>query len=237
LLFIKKAFIGWAFKKSKAVIAVSNQLGNSIKRRFEIPPYKIIPNVVDTTIFYPTIKPDNSIPTFIHVSNGTAQKNISLILQALEIIKNQGFSFILRLLVPNHETIAEWINQYHLNDSIELLKEAPQPVIAEYMRASDALLLYSNYETFGCVVIEANACGIPSILSRLDVFAEYSIENETVLYAEKNNPQDLAKTIVQFIKHKNTFHKSDISARTHQLFSFNIVGKQFEDLYNTITLQ
>jgi 5-carboxymethyl-2-hydroxymuconate isomerase len=58
-----------------------------------------------------------------------------------------------------------------------------------------------------------------------------------VLYAEKNNPQDLAKTIVQFIQHKNTFDKSDISARAHRLFSFNTVGKQFEDLYNTITLQ
>lgn len=236
LFYLKKYFIRLGFRKSKAVVAVSNQLGNSIKHRFGIPSYKTIPNVVDTAIFYPSKKSDNRIPTFIHVSNGTDQKNVLLIIEALGIIKKEGISFLLQLVIPNHEKYTECLAQHNIVDCVELLKEAPQDNIAEYMRNADALLLYSNYETFGCVVIEANACGIPAILSRLDVFAEYSIENETVLYAERKSPQQLAQTIIQFIKYKNIFHKTNISHRTHRLFSFSAISKQFDDLYHDTTI-
>ena len=234
VFFLKRFFISRAFKKSKFVITVSDVLGKNIRKIFKINHYQIIPNVVDTSIFYPVEKEINKVPTFIHVSNGTALKNIPLIIEAFELIKNQGHDFILQLIVPNKKEVAELISKHQLNDYSIIHEEAPQMLIANYMRQSDAIILFSSFETFGCVVIEANACGIPAILSELAVFKEYGIENETALYAEKDNKHELAQSIIQFINNKNNFNKKNISERTHHLFSFNAVGKQFEALYKNL---
>jgi len=234
VFFLKRFFIGRAFQKSKFVTAVSDVLGKNIQKIFKINHYQIIPNVVDTSIFYPVEKEINKAPTFIHVSNGTAQKNIPLIIDAFELIKNQGCDFLLQLIVPNKKEVAELISKHQLNDYSIIHEESPQMLIANYMRQSDALILFSSFETFGCVVIEANACGIPAILSELEVFKEYAVENETALYAENNNKYALAQTIIQFINNKNNFNKKNISERTHHLFSFKAVGKQFETLYKNI---
>ena len=234
VFFLKRFFISRAFKKSKFVITVSDVLGKNIRKIFKINHYQIIPNVVDTSIFYPVEKEINKVPTFIHVSNGTALKNIPLIIEAFELIKNQGHDFILQLIVPNKKEVAELISKHQLNDYSIIHEEAPQMLIANYMRQSDAIILFSSFETFGCVVIEANACGIPAILSELAVFKEYGIQNETALYAEKDNKHELAQSIIQFINNKNNFNKKNISERTHHLFSFNAVGKQFEALYKNL---
>ena len=101
------------------------------------------------------------------------------------------------------------------------------------MQQSDALLLYSRFETFGCVIIEANAVGIPVIVSELPVFHELIIENQNGHFVEADNSNALADKLIEFSKSKNSFDKNQIVQSTGK-YGFSNVATQFDKLYRQL---
>jgi glycosyltransferase involved in cell wall biosynthesis len=93
--------------------------------------------------------------------------------------------------------------------------------------------LYSSYETFGCVIIEANACGIPVIVSDIPVFHETVTEGINGTFAKKNNPQALAEKMIEVINARASFNSNSI-AGTSSKYSYEKIGRQFSDWYNEI---
>jgi len=59
-----------------------------------------------------------------------------------------------------------------------------------FYRASDALILNSDYESFSIVVAEAWACGIPVISTSVGIAAE--LPNALGIQVETRNPLSLA---------------------------------------------
>ena len=222
------------FKKADQVTVVSKVLGQSLQTLFGIKNFVVVQNVVDTNIFSPSITNKKVDNVFVHISNGFEQKNVPEILQAFNLIKKQGLDFSFHLFVPVQKKLRELIEKLDLKNNIILHGEVPQSKLAETLQESSALILYSQYETFGCVVIEANAVGVPAILSDLEVFREFCIENETCLFAPKNDAIELARVISNFIKWDNNFDNAKIAERTQKLFSFDAVGKQFGSVYRSV---
>lgn len=223
-----------AFAVAKKITAVSEVLGQAIQKLFFIKDYLVIPNVVDTTIFYPKDHPKNSPPIFIHISNMNYQKNGGAIIEAFNLLKKRGYDFQLLIFgnVPDKYFIL--VKDLNLEHQILFKKEVPQNELANTLKISDALILYSRYETFGCVVIEANACEVPVILSDLPVFKEFVTEGENGHFVAKDNSADLASAIENFIGGKFQFNKKKISERISYRFCFEAIGIKFYDLYRQI---
>ena len=217
-----------------AVTAVSEVLANAIKKRFNVPAISIVPNVVDTTIFRPVTKSPAGKTKFIHVSTMTYQKNIEQLLMACNIVKKISPEFILDVFVPATEFLHNLVEKYEVKGYVNIHEEVPQQILATEMQQADALLLFSRYETFGCVVIEANACGVPAILSDLDVFREYSIEQETALFVPQDNIQMLADTMIGFINHRWTFDPAKIAKRTEEKFGYSVIANKFNSIYQEL---
>lgn len=225
-----KKWLYQIFNKASAVTVVSKVLGEALSKRFKNT-YTIIPNVVDTTVFFPVEKIPTPLTDFIHVSLLNHQKNVSGIVEACSLVKDLGHNFQLTIYGPRNIELEQLVISKDLYEHIILKKEVPQAELAKDMQRSDALILYSRYETFGCVVIEANACGIPAILSDLPVFREYILENKTGIFAIPGEPRSLSAAMIQFIQHKNSFVKAEISEHTKSKFSFETVAQQFDTLY------
>jgi glycosyltransferase involved in cell wall biosynthesis len=221
------------FQEASLVSVVSKVLGDVIREKFSVD-YNVIPNVVNTAIFFPDGEAHNQKVNFIHISSLAYQKNIDQVIQALAIVKEKNYDFLLTIVGPADDKLKQVIKSYGLSANIVFKKEVPQSMLAELVRRSDALILYSKYETFGCVVIEANACGKPAILSDLPVFREYSIEGETAIFANPNDPGALASTIIEFIQNKNSFDPVRISTYVESKFSYTKVANQFNSIYQQI---
>ena len=88
------------------------------------------------------------------------------------------------------------------------------------MMAADALILYSRYETFGCVLIEANACGIPVIVSDIEVMHENVKAGVNGLFAENENFRKLADQIIYYLESKDSFQRGKIAAHTIAHYSY-----------------
>lgn len=231
---VQKRLIKKIFEHALILTVVSEVLGKSINDFYGKLNYIIIPNTIDTSIFYPIEAPENKIVQFIHISTLGCQKNPEQIIEGFEILKNEGYSFQLIIYGPKKIGLEALVKRISLNDSVQFKNEVPQSKLAEDLRKADALILYSRYETFGCVVIEANACGVPAILSDLPVFKEYINENVNGIFAKPNTPFILANKLKEFILHKSLFDKNLIANITATRFSYEAIGGKFIDLYENI---
>ncbi len=76
---------------------------------------------------------------------------------------------------------------------IDVLGQQPPETVIQLLRGARFLLFPSEtYETFGRSVIEAFACGVPVIVSRLGAMAELVADGGTGLYVQPGDPADLA---------------------------------------------
>ncbi|MBI4641066.1 MAG: glycosyltransferase family 4 protein [Candidatus Tectomicrobia bacterium] len=81
-------------------------------------------------------------------------------------------------------------------DCVEVLGQRASGEVLSLMKGARFLVFPSEwYETFGRVAIEAFACGVPVIASRLGAMAEIVEEECTGMLFNPGNPQDLADKI------------------------------------------
>ncbi|MEP7255115.1 MAG: glycosyltransferase [Ferruginibacter sp.] len=222
-------------KKASLVTVVSDQLGKAIQKYFPFVNYIVLPNVVDTSIFFSVPKQVSNDLQLIHVSNMNYQKNTEAILQAMQLLKQNNVTFKMELFGPANAALHEMIISLGLQNHVTLKGEVLQPELAKAMQRSDVLVLYSRYETFGCVLIEANACGIPVIVSDIEVFHELIQEGNNGIFVQGNDPVALAEKLTSFSMQENSFDKNTIAETTAAKYNFDKVGQQFVDLYNKVS--
>lgn len=219
------------FDEAEKLIVVSDVLGKAISKTFRNKKYDVIYNTVDTNIFFPVEKVKSAVPMFIHISSLNYEKNPVKIIEAFFLLKNKGHEFNLVIFGPEKQDVLNEVSAKDLTKNVTFKKEVPQAELAKTLQQADALILFSHYETFGCVVIEANACGVPAILSDLPVFKEYTTENVNSIFATANDAADLAQKLEDFILNKYYFNKHQIAKNAAAKFSYEVIGKQFVELY------
>ncbi|MBA2249855.1 MAG: glycosyltransferase [Chitinophagaceae bacterium] len=231
---VKRKWIENLFNKAIKITTVSDVLRKAIQYRFGAHDFLVIPNVVDINLFYPIEHPENPIVQFIHISTLQYEKNFTAIINAFKIIKTKGFVFHLIVYGTATTEHEELVKESGLSEFVELMGEVPQALLAPDVQKADALILYSHYETFGCVVIEANACGVPAILSDLPVFKEFVSENVNGIFIKSVEPFPLAEILEKFIGGNYHFNKMRISQDAIDRFSYKTIGKLFYDLYKAV---
>jgi glycosyltransferase involved in cell wall biosynthesis len=226
---------GWrkVMKHAKGWSSVSSWLAKALEKEFQGTKGRVIPNVVDTTIFNTA----HTLPEpgrFIHISGLASFKNPVQLLHGFKIVIGKFPSAKLGIWGSAKKEIVQLAKELQLENHVSFHEEVPQSRLAEEIKKSNALILYSNYETFGCVVIEANACGIPVIVSDIPVFHETVEEGLNGSVVTPNDPAALAEKIMAIIKGNSNFDSSLIARKTARTYSYEAVGKQFSDWYREV---
>lgn len=232
LPFYTRYLIKKIFSKASSVMVVSDYLGKTLQHLFTIQRPILIPNVLDDHIFYYTKHEFHTNNRFVHISNLDYQKNPEDILKAFAIVKQKGYEFSLDIIGRATIGLNQLMIDYKLTNEIHFHKEMPQIELAKFIQGSEALILFSRYETFGCVLIEANACGVPVIVSDIPVLHENVEEFSNGLFATNCDPFDLSEKIIYLINNKKLFDREKISRKTIEKFRYEIAGMQFHTWYN-----
>ena len=214
------------FKEAELVTVVSNYLGEAIKKLYPFVNFTVIPNVVNKTIINSIHKTENERKTFVHASTQNYQKNTEAILEAFALLKNEP-GLLLQLFGPTNENILNKIKSLHIEDKVEVKGNVSQHELFQYIKNSQAVILYSRFETFGCVLIEANALGVPVIVSNLPVFKEIITNGINGIFAGTNAPEKLAKSVKEVLQNATNFD-SEIIMDSAKKYSYKNVGKLFE---------
>ena len=220
------------FSEAAIVTNVSLAIGKLLKQLFPIKSFRVIHNVVDTRFFYPgSVR--NNIFTYIHVSSLTDQKNIFGILRVFKNLAAIADDWKLLLVGPVTKEIVNFIEIEQLNHLIEFVGEVPYSEVANYMRQAHVKVLFSKHENFPCVVVEALCCGLPVVSS--DVAGVNEAVNElNGILVESQNEDALLKAVIKIRQTYNTFDSAGIAADAAKKFSYPVIAKQFDELYDPL---
>lgn len=230
--FWRKLALKLIINKAACFLPVSKTLGNAFEMQFQIQHVRAVYNVVNREIFNLEQLPDynKSKPVLLHISTLTPQKNPEDMLWAFHYLKehfHQDFSLL--IVGPEKKHLKILATQLQLDNQITWIGETTQPQLAEYMKQADAFVLYSRFETFGCVNMEAIACGIPVIVSDIPVFREYLQEGVNAFLAPTENPEVLA-SVFKLCIDKMPMDKHSI-AKTALPFFYENTGSQMVSIY------
>lgn len=232
LPFYIQYLIGKIISGASLVLPVSNYLANTLQRRWPSLQYEVVPNVVDTTIFFPEGKPDSKSLRFIHISTLSYQKDPETLFSAFGIVNRRGIDFVLDLVGPVKDELYQFIQTEGIGEKINFLGEMPQAMLAQVLKKADALILYSRYETFGCVLIEANACGIPVLVPNIRPMNELIQDGVNGILVNPGSASALAEAIIQFSQSKDRFIKMKIAESTAEKYNYNRIGKKIAGIYS-----
>lgn len=221
------------FVEAFAGTFVSTVLKNQLIKLYQVQNAQVIPNVVNTDIFKPVDHLSQSPIRFIHISIMTYQKNLEAILEALAILKGST-AFEMDIYGPPNDNIRDLIRELDLQEHVFIKGEVPHSELTKALQRSDALILYSRFETFGCVLIEANACGVPVIVSDIPVFHEIVKEGLNGMFVKGEDPETLAEKLKQFAEQKGSFDKNAIAANAATKYNYKEIGQQFDKFYQEI---
>jgi glycosyltransferase involved in cell wall biosynthesis len=232
LSFAEQHLVSKIMNHAELVLPVSAYLGNEMKKRWPHIRFEVVPNVVNKEIFFPVEKRPSGILKLVHVSTLTWQKDPESLLNAIKVLKEKGIQLRLDVFGPP-DKVQSLIKELDIADIIFLHGEVAQSKLAESIQQSDALILYSRYETFGCVIIEANACGVPVVVPDTNLMHELVDEGKNGILVPPGNFMALADAIESFSRNRFSFDQMRI-ARSADKYSYKAVGKKFWEIYNRL---
>lgn len=163
-----------SIEKSDGVTAVSEFLRELTCREFEMDsPITVIPNFVNCDVFQRShddiLRARFALSEeriLVHISNFRPVKRVNHVIEIFDQVQRQVPARLLMVGDGPERSNAEWLahNKGLENRTVFLGK---QDSIAELLGVADLLLLPSDTESFGLVALEAMACQVPVIASRV----------------------------------------------------------------------
>jgi glycosyltransferase involved in cell wall biosynthesis len=87
-------------------------------------------------------------------------------------------------------------------DRVELLGGVAREHVPALLRSADVVACCPWYEPFGIVAVEAMACGVPVVASRVGGLAETVIDGVTGLHVPPRSPRDIADALARLVRDK-----------------------------------
>ncbi|SNR17108.1 glycosyltransferase family 4 protein [Tenacibaculum jejuense] len=219
-------------KQAQYICPVSKDLQSSMEQLGLKGNYTVIPNVVNTNIFKPTIKSDKKY-TILHISNMVdSHKNVSGIIQAIKNFELQKIPFELVLVGENSDQYQLISNELKITDRITFIDHVSHEEVKRQMQQADVFVLFSNYENQPCVILESFACGTPVISTNVGGVSEFFPKDHGILIESKNENQ-LVKALVDIYHNKEKIDSTVLHNYTKQNFNYETIGKRFSELYKT----
>ena len=155
-------------------------------------------------------------------------------LEAFSLVKKKRNDFVLKIIGPAKEKFKKMANDLSLEKGVIFMGEIPYADVAKEISNSDAMIHFTRYETFGCVIAESLCCGVPVIVSNLDVTRELVTDGVNGVLVTESEVKDLADKILYFMETGFQINSKQVAEESQQKFNYDRVGKMFDDLYKSI---
>jgi teichuronic acid biosynthesis glycosyltransferase TuaC len=208
---MRRALMRWSLRRADRVIALSDELRNlAIELGTSPERVLVVRNGVDGSVFFPTsrsaareklgIAPNLRI--VLSVGRLVADKGHMCVLDAMKVLLDADPD--LRLAIaggPGREgsefehTLRTLVESPEWRGKVLMLGEIPQTELAQWMNAADLFCLGSLREGCPNVVVEALACGLPTVATRVGAVPELIPSEELGLVVPPSDPAALERAL------------------------------------------
>jgi glycosyltransferase involved in cell wall biosynthesis len=188
---------------------------------------RVLPLGINTDFFKPIEKNETSGFIITYVGRISRLKQIELAIEAVAHCKKQGISKIqLNIIGPKsddayYNELNNLIKTLGCHENIRFLGSISHDNLVDFYQKSDILALPSKHESFGMVMTEAMACGVPVIaLKGAGGPDEIITNNEDGILATK---QSYSQELFQLLSDKDKLKRISYGARikVEERFSLN----------------
>lgn len=196
----------YGLQQSNGVTAVSRFLKQATIETFDFDDIAVIPNFICPAHYQPVetspLKTDlapNGERLLVHVSNFRPVKRAIDCIEILAKVRNEGANAKLIMVGDGPERAA---CQYHakqleIADFVEFVGKREN--IADYLGIADVFLLPSELESFGLAALEAQACEVPVVATRIGGIPEVVTDKETGFLSEIANIEKMSEDVLKFL--------------------------------------
>lgn len=227
----------------QAVVVIAN--GRDLYERvldLGIPSHKVetIPNGVDCQVFNNDFarQPGAGGWRLLYVGRIDPRKGIAVLLEAMAVLRSKRDDVRLKLIGGNpasglSDRFRRQTEKLGLQSCVEFLEEVPWDQIPQHMAEADVFVLPSLYESFGVVLVEAMACGLPIVATRCGGPSEL-VEEETGRLVEVADVKGLAEALDELIQDHRSFDREAIRRCAEQKYDYRHVAARIHKVYETV---
>jgi glycosyltransferase involved in cell wall biosynthesis len=170
----------------------------------------VLPNAVDLTLFRPVEpRPDGSLRVGF-AGQWEPRKGVSVLLDAWNQVRSKlpGAELWMaggphlwknRMDSPDAEALAARISQAEQQKLLGVVGELPRRQMPEFWSSVSVAVVPSLYEPFGLVALEALACGVPVVATRVGGLQEIVEHERSGLLVSAGEPGPLAEALVALL--------------------------------------
>ncbi|MCK8479556.1 glycosyltransferase family 4 protein [Psychroserpens algicola] len=150
-------------------------------------------------------------------------KGLNYVLEALAILKSDNIDFKFTIIGDGEERERLVFAAYQLGilEDVTFAGKLSQTEVLKALKQSNLYIQYSIQEGFGNAALEAQALGLPCVVSDADGLQQNVLHEKTGLVVPKRNPKALARAILEL-------HSLDSEKKQHMAdFAIQRVRNEF----------
>lgn len=207
---------------------------------------EVIPPGVDGCRFAPSSRSEaraglklNGEKVLMYVGRLDRLKGIDTLFKAMALLNSEDD---IRLYVaggsrgtPGMSRLVCLARDLGIRDKIKFLGSVPQERLTQYYNAADICVLPSYYESFGFAALEAAACGIPVVASRVGGLTTVVKDGETGFLVNWRCPGPFVERLELLLRNDELRAEMGEAARKHaQTLTWENTTKQLVDAYTRL---
>ena len=225
-------------KNAYCVLAVSRGLANLLIPYADGRKIEVVPNVVDTDFFkIPTIQRETNPFRLLTVAMLTPKKGIDILLKAFAKAFKRTEEVILEIGGDGEQRdeLQALAKSLNIENQVKFLGLLSREQVRDAMWRANVFVLPSYYETFGVVLIEAMATGLPVIATACGGPEEF-IKPDTGLLVEPGNVVEMSMALKNVYEHRFELRKKELAIRNYIIdnYSDGVIAERLLEYYNRV---
>jgi len=195
----------------------------------------LIPNPADTEYFLPKRRKLDGPFTFISIALLRPEKRLDLLIKAFSMLSKQIPNIVLTIIGDGPEKDKLKLLSYELevNNRINFIGYQKKIAVADILRDHDALVLSSQVETFGVVLVEAMSVGLPVIATKCGG-PESIILPETGMLVESNDKNKLCVAMKDMVENYDNYDSKIIRKIAIKAYGDKAYGNNIKNVITSV---
>ena len=217
----------FSIEESDAVTAISEYLRQVTLREFAIQrPVEVIPNFVNCDVFHPAGNASRRVEfaphgekILVHLSNFRPVKRVPDVVEIFSCVRREMPAKLLMVGDGPDRTVAEWmVREKQIGDDVIFLGKQNQ--VQDLLNCADVMLLPSDLESFGLAALEAMACGVPAVCSRVGGLPEVLRDGVEGFLVEPRDVEGMAARALEILSSPERHAEMSRAARQRAISNF-----------------